>query len=102
MTTLRSAAMPHASASFMPPVTLDAGAPLYRQLTDWFRQAILDGRLRPSQRIPSSRSLAKELGISRIPVLSAYEQLLAEGYIESVVGAGTRVADSIPAKARQP
>jgi GntR family transcriptional regulator/MocR family aminotransferase len=90
--------MPHASASLMPPVMLDSDAPLYRQLTDWFRQAILDGRLRPSQRLPSTRGLAKELGISRIPVLSAYEQLLAEGYLESVVGAGTRVADSIPAK----
>ncbi len=94
--------MPHASASLMPPVSLDAGAPLYRQLTDWFRQAILDGRLRPSQRLPSTRGLAKELGISRIPVLSAYEQLQAEGYLESVVGAGTRVVDSIPAKIRQP
>jgi GntR family transcriptional regulator / MocR family aminotransferase len=93
--------MPKASASLMPPVLLDAGAPLYRQLTDWFRQAILDGRLRPSQRLPSTRGLAKELGISRIPVLGAYEQLQAEGYLESVVGAGTRVADSIPVKIRQ-
>jgi GntR family transcriptional regulator/MocR family aminotransferase len=86
----------------MPPVMLEAGAPLYRQLTDWFRQAILDGRLRPSQRVPSSRSLAKELGISRIPVLSAYEQLQAEGYLETTVGAGTRVANAIPKSKPRP
>jgi GntR family transcriptional regulator/MocR family aminotransferase len=79
-----------------------SGAPLYRQLTDWFRQAILDGRLKPGQRVPSTRGLAKELGISRIPVLSAYEQLLAEGYLESSVGAGTRVVRALPGKAASP
>jgi GntR family transcriptional regulator / MocR family aminotransferase len=88
--------MAKASTSLMPPVLLDAGTPLYRQLTDWFRQAILDGRLKAGQRVPSTRGLAKELGISRIPVLSAYEQLLAEGYLESSVGAGTRVVRSLP------
>jgi len=90
--------MARVSASLLPPVALDAdgATPLYRQITDWFRQAIIDGRLRSGQRLPSTRGLAKELGVSRIPVLSAYEQLLAEGYLESVVGAGTRVANSIP------
>lgn len=86
------------SASFLPPIALDAGngTPLHRQLSDWFRRAILDGQLRPGQRVPSSRSLASELNISRIPVLSAYEQLYAEGYLETFVGAGTCVARSIP------
>src|SRR6267378_5091621 len=85
-------------ASFLPPVTLDyrTKTPMYRQLYDWFRKAIIDGQMRPGQRVPSTRSLATELKISRIPVLNAYEQLLAEGYFETFVGAGTCVARSIP------
>ena len=58
--------------------------------------AIVRGNLRPGQRVPSSRSLAVELGISRIPVLNAYAQLLAEGYFESRKGAGTFVSDALP------
>ena len=69
---------------------------MYRQLYDWFQQAIVGGQLRPGQSVPSSRSLAAELHISRIPVFNAYEQLCAEGYLETFVGAGTRVARSIP------
>ncbi|MGH9337319.1 MAG: PLP-dependent aminotransferase family protein, partial [Vicinamibacteria bacterium] len=57
---------------------------------------IVERRLRGGQRLPSTRSLAAELGISRIPVLNAFEQLLAEGYFESQVGAGTFVAKSLP------
>src|SRR5882724_3141621 len=90
--------MKHVPASFLPPIALDPGAktPMYRQLYDWFRKAILDGQMRPAQRVPSTRGLAVELKISRIPVLNAYEQLLAEGYLETFVGAGTYVARSIP------
>jgi GntR family transcriptional regulator/MocR family aminotransferase len=86
------------AASFLPPLILDPGksTPIYRQLYDWFRKAILDGRMRPGQRVPSTRALAVELKISRIPVLNAYEQLLAEGYFETFTGAGTCVASSIP------
>jgi GntR family transcriptional regulator/MocR family aminotransferase len=57
---------------------------------------------RPSacrQRVPSTRNLARELRISRVPVLSAYEQLFAEGYLETFVGAGTCVARAIPGQA---
>lgn len=78
------------------------GAPLYRQLYDGFRMAIVEGRIRPGQRVPSSRGLAVELGISRISVLSAYEQLGAEGYFETFVGAGTCVAQSIPDEQLKP
>src|SRR3954451_10301160 len=90
--------MKRVSATFLSPLALDehAKTPLYRQIYDWFRASIVDGRLRPGQRIPSTRSLAAELRISRIPVLNAYEQLLAEGYLETYVGAGTCVARSIP------
>ncbi len=61
-----------------------------------FRRTITEGQMRPGQRVPSTRSLAVELKISRIPVLNAYEQLLAEGYLETFLGAGTCVAASIP------
>jgi GntR family transcriptional regulator / MocR family aminotransferase len=77
--------------------------PMYQQLSEWFRRAIGEGRLRPGQRVPSSRNLAEELRISRIPVLGAYEQLCAEGYLETFTGAGTCVARSIPdARTRKP
>src|SRR6266852_4234087 len=90
--------MKRISASFLPPIALDyrTKTPMYRQLYDWFRTAIIAGQMRPGQRVPSTRSLAAELKISRIPVLNAYEQLLAEGYFETFVGAGTCVARSIP------
>ena len=58
------------------PVYRDIGVPIFRQIYDGLRGAILEGRLRPGQRIPSTRSLATDLGVSRLPVLSAYEQLL--------------------------
>src|ERR1700733_6241844 len=69
--------------------------PLHRQIYDAFRAMILERRLQPGQQIPSTRALAGELGISRIPVLDAYAQLLAEGYIESRSGAGTFVTVSL-------
>ena len=104
--------MKTAAASYLPPIALDprAKAPLYLQLYEWFRGSIAAGQMRPGQRVPATRILAAELKISRIPVLNAYEQLLAEGYFEARVGAGTCVAGSIPdetlnpaaAKARSP
>jgi GntR family transcriptional regulator/MocR family aminotransferase len=90
--------MKRVPATFLPPIALDyrSETPIYRQLYDWFRRAILVGQMRPGQRVLSTRSLAAELKVSRIPVLNAYEQLLAEGYFETFVGAGTCVAGSIP------
>jgi GntR family transcriptional regulator/MocR family aminotransferase len=84
-------------AAFFPPMQLDPrrSTPIYRQLYSWFRAAILDGLIRPGQQIPSTRSLSAELRIPRIPVLSAYEQLHTEGYLETYRGAGTCVARSI-------
>jgi len=70
--------------------------PLHRQIYEGYRDAIVTGRLRPGQRLPSTRTLAAELHISRIPALNAFEQLLAEGYCESRVGAGSFVALSLP------
>src|SRR6266568_1493952 len=98
ITTVGLPRMKRIPASFLPPIALDCRSrtPMYRQLYDWFRRAIIDGQMRPGQRVPSTRGLAAELKVSRIPILNAYEQLLAEGYFESFVGAGTCIARSIP------
>lgn len=84
-------------------VVLDRGAGrLGIQLQDQLRAAIRDGRLSTGERLPSTRRLAELLGVSRGTVVDAYEQLLAEGYVESAVGSGTRVAalPSAPPEAR--
>ena len=85
----------------LPAITIDrtAASPLYRQIYDGYREASVDRRLRGGQRLPSTRALAVALRISRIPVLNAFEQLLAEGYFESRRGSGTFVAASLPAEA---
>ncbi len=66
--------------------------PLRAQLEDQFRQAIRSGRLRPGERVPSSRALATALGLSRGLVQECYAQLLAEGYLVTRGGSATRVA----------
>ena len=90
--------MKTAPAGVLPVIPLDRSSevPLYRQLYEGYRRAIAERRLRAGQRLPSTRSLAEELGVSRIPVLNAFEQLLAEGYLESRVGSGTFVARTLP------
>ncbi len=74
---------------------LDGEGPLYRRLYAGLRGAILDGRLHPGTRLPSSRSLSAELGVSRNTVLQAIELLVAEGYAEAKGGSGTFVAESL-------
>lgn len=68
----------------------------YRQLENQIREAITNGLLTAGSRVPSSRRLAGMLGVSRNTVLTAYEQLLSEGYLESETGSGTRVAQFLP------
>lgn len=98
MATSQGFALTRLPASFIPPIALDTTSetPLYRQISMWFQRAILAGQLQPGQRVPSTRALAKALRVSRIPVLSAYELLIAEGYFQPFVGAGTCVSRSIP------
>src|SRR5262245_16755958 len=67
--------------------------PLFQQLYQEIRSAILESRLPAGFQLPSSRELALDLGISRNTVLNAYEQLLAEGYIQGKVGSGSFVSD---------
>jgi GntR family transcriptional regulator / MocR family aminotransferase len=95
--------MSDVSAGLLPVIPIDrkAGVPLHRQVYAGFRDAILRGDLAAGQQVPSSRSLATELAISRFPVLDAYSQLLAEGYFESRVGAGTFVSASLPSRRGQ-
>jgi GntR family transcriptional regulator/MocR family aminotransferase len=62
--------------------------PLYRQIYDGVRQMILRGQLSAGARLPSTRDLARELQIARATVQTAFEQLLAEGYLEGKVGWG--------------
>ncbi len=69
---------------------------LHRQLYEELRDAILSRRLRAGARLPSTRELAAQLGVSRNTVMSAFEQLLAEGYLEGKVGSGTYVAAHLP------
>ena len=79
-------------------ITLDSESqtPLYRQLYDRLRRAILAGQLAPGTRLQSTREMAEELGVSRNTVVNAYEQLLAEGYLEGQVGSGTYVSRALP------
>ena len=64
-----------------------------RALEAALREAIRSGRLHPGARLPGSRSLAADLGISRGTVVQAYTQLIAEGWLTGTMGSGTRVAD---------
>src|SRR5256885_5433595 len=76
---------------------LPSGGPLYKRVYDALRTKILRGELAAGAPLPGTRTLARDLGVSRIVVLAAYEQLAAEGYIESNIGSGSRVAAQLPA-----
>jgi GntR family transcriptional regulator/MocR family aminotransferase len=88
----------HSTPLVLQCVDLDSGAsrPLYDQLYRDLRQAILSSQLLPGMQLPSTRALADELGLSRNTVLGAYDQLEAEGYLQSRVGSGTYVAQELP------
>jgi GntR family transcriptional regulator/MocR family aminotransferase len=75
----------------------DQRNPFHRQVFAQIRGAVLDGRLRPADKLPSTRELAGKLGIARNTVVRAYEDLLAEGYLEGKVGSGTFVAAGLKA-----
>ncbi|MBV9944011.1 MAG: PLP-dependent aminotransferase family protein [Solirubrobacterales bacterium] len=79
-----------------------AGEPLRVQLERGLREAIRSGRLEPGERLPSSRAMAAELGISRGLVLECYSQLQAEGFLTSRSGSATRVAAGALARAELP
>lgn len=70
--------------------------PLHRQLYEEIRQSILTGRLSAGARVPSTRTFAKSLGVSRSTVTQSYDQLISEGYLQTAVGSGTRVSPQLP------
>jgi GntR family transcriptional regulator/MocR family aminotransferase len=84
--------------SHPPFITLDedSDAPFYRQIYETIRRSILSGGLPLGKQLPASRLLAKQLGVSRMTVVNAFEQLLAEGYLEGRMGAGTFVSAHLP------
>lgn len=83
---------------------LDRGGelPLHQQLERALREAIRDGRLPADARLPSSRGLAAELGVSRGVVTATYDQLAAEGYLHTRQGAPVRVARGVSAQPARP
>ncbi len=84
-------------------ITIDrrSSIPLYLQLDTKLRAAVLSGALKEGSRLPATRQLARELGLSRVTVQNTYDQLVAEGFLTTATGVGTFVAeiplDSLPA-----
>lgn len=74
---------------------LDGSGPLHSQLTRALKGAVFGGRIGCGTRLPPTRLLARELGVSRNTVLAAYEQLRAEGFVDARVGSGSYVAPSL-------
>ena len=70
------------------PLDKNTGKPIYMQICDVIRQQVIDGQLVPGRKLPSSRNYAIEIGVSRTSVVSAFEQLKAEGYLKSRQGSG--------------
>ncbi|MEO5815278.1 MAG: PLP-dependent aminotransferase family protein [Gemmatimonadaceae bacterium] len=93
-----SASRPRARRHPKPFILVDAAQrePLHRQLYDAIRVAIVSGQLPAGSRLPSSRALASDTGVSRATVGVAFDQLRAEGYVEARTGSGTFVRAGLP------
>jgi GntR family transcriptional regulator / MocR family aminotransferase len=74
----------------------DAKIPAYLWLYNSMRVEILEGRLRPGVRLPGTRDLARQYGLSRGTIVNAFEQLKSEGYVEGTIGSGTFVSKVLP------
>lgn len=70
--------------------------PVYKQVSEALRQAILSGRLKPGEKLPSTRDLADSVNVSRFTVIRSYEELASQGYIQTISGSGTFVNRQIP------
>ena len=82
-------------------ISNSSGKPIYEQITQQVKAAIMKGELSPGDPLPSMRVLAKELRISVITTKRAYEDLEREGFLVSVVGKGSFVASQDPALLRE-
>ncbi|WP_119303649.1 MocR-like pyridoxine biosynthesis transcription factor PdxR [Dongia deserti] len=80
----------------------DSASPLFQRLYRQLRQAVLEGRLKPGARLPATRVLADELGLSRNTVLAAYDQLASEGFLELRHRSGVFVAEDLPIARQDP
>ena len=69
-------------------IDLNSDCPIYEQIYEFIKNEIKNGHILPDTKLPSTRSLAQSLKISRTTVVNAYEQLLAEGYLKSRGGSG--------------
>ena len=74
----------------------NSGVPAYRWLYAALRSEILEGRLRPGSRLPATRDLSRQYGLSRGTIVNAFDQLKSEGYVEGNVGSGTYVSRVLP------
>lgn len=89
--------MPKRTTTFelmLPP--REPGGSAHRWLYGALRAEILEGRLRPGARLPGTRDLARQYGLSRGTIVNAFEQLRSEGYLEGSVGSGTYVSKVLP------
>src|SRR5215467_8976330 len=85
------------------PVTIPLSkteGPIFRQIYMGLREAVLSGAFHAGERLPATRDLADQLGVSRTVVLLAYDQLLAEGFAFGRRGSGTFVAEGVRVSAR--
>ncbi len=87
----------YAGGALLPTLSVDrtVRTPISAQLASALREMILSGKLKPGERLPSSRTLARDHAISRTTAISVYEQLAAEGLIRSSIGAGAYVTDTL-------
>src|SRR5262245_56160486 len=85
-------------------IAVDPGSPtpMHRQVYEAWRSGILSGRFRGGEQVPSTRELAEAIGVSRSTVTLAYEQLIAEGYLQATLGAGTFVCPELPDELLRP
>ncbi len=77
-------------------ISTNSDLPLHRQIYKEVRKAILSGRLPKGKRVPSTREMAKSVGVARATVTLAYDYLLSEGYFEAYRGSGTYVSRHLP------
>lgn len=87
----------HAGGVLLPGLKVEpeAGMPITVQIAGTLRNLILSGDLQPGERLPSTRTLAEDIGVSRTTVVNVYDQLTTEGIITSRVGAGAFVSDAL-------
>lgn len=78
--------------SIFPSIDKNKSTPIYRQIYKWIRMQIIEEQLQAGEKLPSIRKLAMDLNVSKNTIVLAYEQLIAEGYVESLPKIGYKVS----------